>query len=90
MPSLEKAVCFLRENWPTIPTRPTVLLVKSVDHFVRAYGETYVYLIILNCSNNYGPNHYPEKLIRYLSRIFTGKAAPFMVMVNIPRLVICS
>jgi dTDP-glucose 4,6-dehydratase len=29
-----------------------------------------VYLI-LNCSNNYGPNHYPEKLIRYLSRIFT-------------------
>ena len=36
----------------------------SSDHFVRAYHETYgLPVVISNCSNNYGPNHFPEKLI---------------------------
>ncbi|MBS1650881.1 MAG: dTDP-glucose 4,6-dehydratase [Bacteroidetes bacterium] len=34
------------------------------DHFVRAYYDTYkLPVVISNCSNNYGPNHFPEKLI---------------------------
>ena len=36
----------------------------SSDHFVRAYHHTYgLPVVISNCSNNYGPNHFPEKLI---------------------------
>ena len=36
----------------------------SSDHFVRAFHETYkLPVVITNCSNNYGPNHFPEKLI---------------------------
>lgn len=46
------------------PNSPYSASKASSDHFVRAYGETYgLPYIITNCSNNYGPNHFPEKLI---------------------------
>jgi len=46
------------------PNSPYSASKASSDHFVRAYGETYhLPVIITHCSNNYGPNHFPEKLI---------------------------
>lgn len=46
------------------PNSPYSASKASSDHFVRAYGETYqMPFLISNCSNNYGPNQYPEKLI---------------------------
>ena len=46
------------------PNSPYSASKASSDHFVRAYGETYgLPFIISNCSNNYGPNQFPEKLI---------------------------
>ncbi|QLE01918.1 dTDP-glucose 4,6-dehydratase [Galbibacter sp. BG1] len=46
------------------PNSPYAASKASSDHFVRAYGETYgLPYIISNCSNNYGPNQFPEKLI---------------------------
>ncbi len=46
------------------PNSPYSASKASSDHFVRAYGETYgLRYIITNCSNNYGPNQFPEKLI---------------------------
>ena len=46
------------------PNSPYSASKASSDHFVRAYGETYgMPYVITNCSNNYGPNQFPEKLI---------------------------
>ncbi|MCW2117718.1 dTDP-glucose 4,6-dehydratase [Flavobacterium sp. 7A] len=46
------------------PNSPYSASKASSDHFVRAYGETYgLPYVLTNCSNNYGPNHFPEKLI---------------------------
>ena len=46
------------------PNSPYSASKASSDHFVRAFGETYgLPYIISNCSNNYGPNQFPEKLI---------------------------
>ncbi len=46
------------------PNSPYSASKASSDHFVRAYGETYgLPYIISNCSNNYGPHQFPEKLI---------------------------
>ena len=46
------------------PNSPYAASKASSDHFVRAYAETYgIPYIISNCSNNYGPNQFPEKLI---------------------------
>ena len=46
------------------PNSPYSASKASSDHFVRAYGETYDFpYVITNCSNNYGPNQFPEKLI---------------------------
>ncbi|NVK27108.1 MAG: dTDP-glucose 4,6-dehydratase [Flavobacteriia bacterium] len=46
------------------PNSPYSASKASSDHFVRAYGETYdLPYVVTNCSNNYGPNHFPEKLI---------------------------
>lgn len=46
------------------PKSPYSASKASSDHFVRAYGNTYgIPAIITNCSNNYGPNQFPEKLI---------------------------
>ncbi|TBW26624.1 dTDP-glucose 4,6-dehydratase [Gramella sp. KN1008] len=46
------------------PNSPYSASKAGSDHFVRAYGETYgLPYVISNCSNNYGPNQFPEKLI---------------------------
>jgi dTDP-glucose 4,6-dehydratase len=46
------------------PHSPYSASKASSDHFVRAYHDTYkLPCVISNCSNNYGPNHFPEKLI---------------------------
>ena len=52
------------ENRPYDPHSPYSASKAASDHFVRAYGDTYgLNTLISNCSNNYGPNQYPEKLI---------------------------
>ncbi len=52
------------ESTPYQPNSPYSASKASSDHFVRAYGETYgIPYIISNCSNNYGPNQFPEKFI---------------------------
>jgi dTDP-glucose 4,6-dehydratase len=46
------------------PRSPYSASKASSDHFVRAYGHTYgLPVVVSNCSNNYGPNQFPEKLI---------------------------
>lgn len=52
------------ENNKYCPSSPYSASKASSDHFVRAYGTTYnIPYVISNCSNNYGPCQYPEKLI---------------------------
>ncbi len=52
------------ETTPYDPNSPYSASKASSDHFVRAYGETYgLPYVLTNCSNNYGPFHFPEKLI---------------------------
>jgi dTDP-glucose 4,6-dehydratase len=55
---------FFLETTSYDPRSPYSASKASSDHFVRAYHETYgLPTVITNCSNNYGPNHFPEKLI---------------------------
>lgn len=60
------------------PNSPYSASKASSDHFVRAYGETYgLQYVITNCSNNYGPNHFPEKLIPlFINNIIQKKPLP--------------
>jgi len=60
------------------PNSPYSASKAASDHFVRAYGETYgVPYVITNCSNNYGPNHFPEKLIPlFINNIINNKPLP--------------
>ena len=52
------------ETTPYAPNSPYAASKASSDHLVRAWGRTYgIPYIITNCSNNYGPYHFPEKLI---------------------------
>ena len=52
------------EETPYAPSSPYSASKASADHFVRAWHETYGLPVVLsNCSNNYGPFHFPEKLI---------------------------
>ena len=52
------------EQTPYAPSSPYSASKASSDHFVRAWGRTYgLPVLITNCSNNYGPYHFPEKLI---------------------------
>ena len=52
------------EDTPYAPTSPYSASKASSDHLVRAWYETYgLPVVITNCSNNYGPYHFPEKLI---------------------------
>jgi dTDP-glucose 4,6-dehydratase len=52
------------EQTPYDPRSPYSASKASSDHLVRAYGHTYgLNTVISNCSNNYGPNQFPEKLI---------------------------
>jgi len=60
------------------PRSPYSASKASSDHFVRAYHETYhLQTVISNCSNNYGPFHFPEKLIPlFINNIIQGKPLP--------------
>ncbi len=55
---------FFTEQTPIDPQSPYSSSKASSDHFVSAYGNSYkMPVVISRCSNNYGPNHFPEKLI---------------------------
>lgn len=55
---------FFVETTPYDPQSPYSASKAASDHFVRAYANTYgMRTVVSNCSNNYGPNHFPEKLI---------------------------
>lgn len=60
------------------PHSPYSASKASSDHFVRAYHDTYgLPVVITNCSNNYGPNHFPEKLIPLcIHNILNNKPLP--------------
>lgn len=69
---------FFTEETKYDPRSPYSASKASSDHFVRAYFHTYnLPVVITNCSNNYGPNHFPEKLIPLLiNNILEGKDLP--------------
>lgn len=66
------------EKTPYDPHSPYSASKASSDHFVRAYADTYgLPVVISNCANNYGPNHFPEKLIPLcILNILKGKNLP--------------
>jgi len=69
---------FFEESTPYSPNSPYSASKASSDHFVRAYGETYgVPYVVSNCSNNYGPFQFPEKLIPLMiNNIIQNKELP--------------
>jgi len=75
--SLEETGLFT-ETTAYDPNSPYSASKASSDHFVRAYGETYgMPYVISNCSNNYGANQFPEKLIPlFINNIINNKALP--------------
>jgi len=66
------------ENTAYDPRSPYSAAKASSDHFVKAYYHTYqVPVVITNCSNNYGPYHFPEKLIPLIiNNIIHSKPLP--------------
>ena len=66
------------EQTPYAPHSPYSAAKASSDHFVRAYHDTYgMPTIVTNCSNNYGPYQFPEKLIPlFINNIRKGRALP--------------
>lgn len=66
------------ESTPYNPHSPYSAAKASSDHFVRAYHDTYqLPTLISNCSNNYGPNQFPEKLIPlFINNIKHNKPLP--------------
>lgn len=69
---------FFREDTPYRPHSPYSASKASSDHFVRAFHDTYgMPVIVTNCSNNYGPYQFPEKLIPlFINNIRLGKPLP--------------
>ena len=69
---------FFYEDTPYDPHSPYSASKASSDHLVRAYHDTYgMPIIISNCSNNYGPNQFPEKLIPlFINNIRNNKSLP--------------
>jgi dTDP-glucose 4,6-dehydratase len=69
---------FFTESTPYDPKSPYSASKASSDHFVRAYHNTYkLPVVISNCSNNYGPNQFPEKLLPLcINNIRNQKALP--------------
>jgi dTDP-glucose 4,6-dehydratase len=66
------------EDSPYAPNSPYSASKAASDHLVRAYHETYgLKTTVTNCSNNYGPYHFPEKLIPLtIVNILQGKTLP--------------
>jgi len=69
---------FFIETTPYDPKSPYSASKASSDHFVRAFFNTYgMPVVVSNCSNNYGPNQFPEKLIPlFLNNIRHGRPLP--------------
>ena len=64
---LEGPEDLFREDTPYAPSSPYSASKASSDHLVRAWHRTYgLPVLITNCSNNYGPYHFPEKLIPHM------------------------
>tara|TARA_Y100000590_G_scaffold277092_1_gene311079 strand:+ start:90 stop:1127 length:1038 start_codon:yes stop_codon:yes gene_type:complete len=66
------------ENYPYNPSSPYSASKASADHLIKSYVRTYKFpAIISNCSNNYGPNQFPEKLIpKLIYNIIKNKPLP--------------
>jgi len=66
------------ETTPYAPSSPYSASKASSDHLVRAWHRTYgLPVVVTNCSNNYGPYHFPEKLIPLIiQNALAGKALP--------------
>ena len=69
---------FFLETTPYDPQSPYSASKASSDHFVRAYQNTFgLPIVVSNCSNNYGPNQFPEKLIPlFINNILNKKPLP--------------
>ena len=69
---------FFYEDTPYQPHSPYSASKASSDHFVRAFHDTYgMPTVVTNCSNNYGPYQFPEKLIPlFINNIRHGKPLP--------------
>ncbi len=69
---------YFLETTPYDPQSPYSASKASSDHIVRAYGNTYDFpFVITNCSNNYGPNQFPEKLLPlFFNNIRNNKPLP--------------
>ncbi|MEY4237804.1 MAG: dTDP-glucose 4,6-dehydratase [Pseudomonadota bacterium] len=69
---------FFTETTPYDPRSPYSASKAGSDHLVRAWGHTYgLPVLVTNCSNNYGPYHFPEKLIPLIIiRALAGEALP--------------
>jgi dTDP-glucose 4,6-dehydratase len=69
---------FFTEKTPYDPHSPYSASKAASDHFVRAYADTYdLPVVVTNCSNNYGPNHFPEKLVPlFINNIINKKPLP--------------
>jgi dTDP-glucose 4,6-dehydratase len=76
--SLEPEDPAFHERTPYAPNSPYSASKAAADHLVRAYHRSYgLNVTISNCSNNYGPFHFPEKLIPLvIVNILDGRALP--------------
>src|ERR1700744_2165869 len=76
--SLSPSDAPFHEDSPYAPNSPYSASKAASDHLVRAYHETYgLNTTVTNCSNNYGPYHFPEKLIPLpIVNILRGKPLP--------------
>ena len=76
--TLSKSDPAFEETTPYAPRSPYAASKASSDHFVRAYQNTYgLPISITNCSNNYGPRQFPEKLIPLMIlNALNGKPLP--------------
>ena len=75
---LEGPEDLFREDAPYAPSSPYSASKAGSDHLVRAWGRTFgLPILITNCSNNYGPFHFPEKLIPLMIlNALQGKSLP--------------
>jgi dTDP-glucose 4,6-dehydratase len=76
--SLHRPEDFFTETTPYDPQSPYSASKAGSDHLVRAYHNTYkIPVVVTNCSNNYGPNQFPEKLLPLMIlNILKGKSLP--------------
>ncbi|WP_285764925.1 dTDP-glucose 4,6-dehydratase [Biformimicrobium ophioploci] len=75
---LEGTTDLFTEETPYAPSSPYSASKAASDHLVRAWGRTYgLPIVVTNCSNNYGPFHFPEKLIPHvILNALAGKPLP--------------